>query len=79
MATSYFGFKPIHNIIDEKLRMQLDVIRDTAAIAVQKHAKRFVTQIRNARRREYVLPARVCAVLRAALQRFGRLLAGLLG
>lgn len=44
MATSYFGFKPKHNILDEKLRMQLDVIRDATAVMIQKHIRRFMVQ-----------------------------------
>jgi hypothetical protein len=51
LATSYFGFKPVHNIIDEKLRMQLDVIRDAAAVVIQKYARRYVVQQRMKRDR----------------------------
>lgn len=46
LATSYYGFKPVHNIIDEKLRMQLDVIRDAAAVVIQKNARRYIVQQR---------------------------------
>lgn len=46
LATSYFGFKPKNKVIDEKIRLQIELLRDAAAVIIQKHGRRVIVKQR---------------------------------
>jgi hypothetical protein len=41
LAVSYFGLKPLDNVVAEKVRLQRGMITDSAAVMVQKHFRRY--------------------------------------